>query len=143
MSARSVGRVPTWTVEHNGEEWIAEIAIVERFHLGVEDHGLFVAEIGFTGNEGGWGQHISPHALDDFDEETRERVGTAFGCDYIINVVRLIGSPEQAAGRRVVVFRRTTFGLIEGFTFLNADGSYGAPFFPKELAARHFPADVR
>lgn len=129
--------VPQWEVEIGGETLRAEIATVESFHLGDEDHGMFVAAIMFVGPA--WGQALPYFSLDEFDKETKERHGTAFGCDYIIECTRRIGSPEQAKGQRVVVFRRAAYSDIEGFAGLNDDGTFGEPFMPRALAARHKP----
>lgn len=129
--------LPSWEVEIDGQTYTAEIARCESFTLGIEDHGLFTAQVAFEGS--GWGQGLSAHALDTFDKDRRERVGTAFGCDYIIALVRVLGSPERAKGRRVVLFRDQPYGLIKGFAALGSDDSIGEPFFPQALADRHFP----
>ena len=134
------GRIPRWTVEVGTDLFEAEVATVERFHLGYEDHGIFTVDLAFT--NGSLGQSLPGRGLDEYDRETRKRHGTAFGCDFIIECIRRIGSPEQAVGRRVVVLRRQPFSTIEGFAALNDDGSYGEPFIPATLAARHFPAVV-
>jgi hypothetical protein len=135
--------IPQFRLEIDGTEYRAEVARCVRFTLEVEDHGLFTAMVTFEGS--GWGQGIPPHALDEYDSALGRRVGTAFGCDYIIECCRVLGSPEQAAGRRVVVLRKAeegSFGNIAGFARLNDDGSIGEPFFPQKLAYAHFPQRV-
>jgi hypothetical protein len=131
-------RLPRFTVEVDGQEYDADVATVERFTLMTEDHGLFVADVAFVG--AGWGQSLPMRGLDAYDEQMGRRVGTAFGCDYIMEVVRRIGSPERAVGARVVVLRREAYGFIDGFARLHDDGSIGQPFLPAALAERHYPA---
>jgi hypothetical protein len=133
-------RVPRFTIEVDGQEYEAETAVVKRFTLTTEDHGFFVADIAFSGP--GWGQSLPARGLDSYDEDLGRRVGTAFGCDFIMEVVRRIGSPERAAGVRVVVLRKQLFGLIDGFARLNDDGTIDDPFLPEALANRHFPPAV-
>ena len=131
--------LPRWPVEVDGVTYEAETAVCEEFRLCVEDHGLFTALISFAGNS--WGQGLPARGLDAYDIDTDKRVGTAFGCDFIMESVRVLGSPEQAKGRRVVVLRLGHF--IEGFAALHDDGTIGEPFIPRALAAKHFGADDR
>lgn len=127
--------IPNWTVEIDGETYEVEVATVEEFHLGYEDHGIFTALIRFAGRS--WGQALSPMSLDEYDGVEQRRYGTAFGMDYIIECTKQIGSPEQARGRRVVVLRKSSFDLIEGFAALNDNGSIDEPFIPRNLAKKH------
>jgi len=129
--------VPAWDTTIEGETLETEIAKVERFHLGQEDHGLFTVELTFGGS--GWGQGISPHSLDEYNSELKKRVGTAFGMDYIMAVVNRLGSPEQAVGKQVVVYRSKINRMIVGFATMSKDGKIGDPFFPQKLADRHYP----
>lgn len=130
-------RLPPFTLTIDGRDYSCEPAVIERFTLTVEDHGLFIADVAFASP--GWGQSLPARGLDEYDKATKRRYGTAFGCDFIMECVRVIGSPERAKGTRVVVFRDKPYGMIDGFARLNDDGSIGDPFFPQELANRHYP----
>lgn len=132
-------RVPSFTLTAGGRDWHCEPATIERFTLTVEDHGLFIADVAFSGPS--WGQSLPARGLDEYDSITKRRHGTEFGCDFIMECVRICGSPERAKGRRVVVFREKPHGFIEGFAALNDDGSIGEPFFPADLADKHYPSD--
>lgn len=129
-------RLPAFDYEFDGEKYEAEFATVDQFSLENEDHGAFVVSLNFAGP--GWGQGISPHALDSYDKDLKKRIGTAFGCDYIMEVVKRIGSPEKAKGRQVIILRKNAYDLIEGFAAFN-NGEIGEPFFPQALADKHFP----
>lgn len=130
-------RLPPFTLAVDGIDYACENAVIERFTLTVEDHGLFIADVSFTGPS--WGQSLPARGLDTYDKTTQTRHGTAFGCDFIMECVRVIGSPEKAKGTRVVVFREKPYGMVEGFARLKDDGEIGEPFFPVKLAARHYP----
>lgn len=129
----TAGRVPPWEFTHGDKTYLAELATVARFHLGPEDHGIFTAAVTFRGHS--WGQGLPNYALDEGSDVTRKRRGTVFGCELIIQLVRRIGSPEEAVGRRVVVFRLVPHGLIEGFAAVDDDGAIAEPLFPEQLAA--------
>ena len=131
-------RIPRWALVIDGEGFEAELATVEEFSLGVEDHGIFTVHLKFAG--AGWGQALPPRALDEFDPDTRERRGTAFGGQFIIECVRRLGSPEANGTRRVAVLRRKPFGQIDGFAVVRDDGTLGEPFIPDRLASRYFSA---
>lgn len=127
--------VPEFDIVIDGEDYKAEIAECDCFRLEVEDHGMFVAIIQFKGST--WGQGISPHSLDEYNPKTKKREGTAFGCEYIMETVRVLGSPERAKGTRVVIFRKNAFSDIKGFAAIDNLGNIGQPFFPQKLADKH------
>ena len=128
-------RLPKFQLTVDGTEYEAELCQVEDFHLGVEDHGLFTAMVAFKGP--GWGQGLPAMGLDEYDDLSKTRRGTAFGMDYLMELIRVIGSPELASGRQVVVLRRGHF--IEGVAALKPNGETGEPFIPARLVSKHFP----
>ena len=130
-------RIPSFKVEHNGVTYVAEVARVDYFSIGDEDHGLFSFALGFE--SGAFHQALPARALDTYDETLKRRVGTAFGMDLLMAFVHAIGSPEQAKGRGVVVLRKHDFDFIEGFARLNDDGTFGDLVIPQEIADRHYP----
>ena len=124
-------RIEPFPVEIGGKKYLGELATVEIFHLGPEDHGIFTAQVGFAGS--GWGQGLPGYALDEYDPATKKRHMGAYAGRFIQAITEQIGSPEQAKGRRVVVFREHSFGDIKGFAALEDDGTYAEPFFPADL----------
>lgn len=127
-------RLPDFELEIEGETYQGQTATVDRFSLGPEDHGIWTADISFSGE--GWGQSLGAYGLDAWNEAARQRVGTIFGMEFIMAAVKILGSPEQAKGKRVVVFRQESYGTILGFARLEDSGKIGEPFFPKVLAAK-------
>lgn len=95
-------RIPEWPVEIDGVTYKAEVAHVERFHIGAEDHGIFSATIHFRGD--GWGQALGPLGL-----------GGEFTNLFLKAATNLLGSPDEAKGKQVIVLRTEHFGLIKGF----------------------------
>lgn len=130
-------QVPHFETTIDGRTYDAEIGRVESFHLGPEDHGIFTAHVAFRG--GSWGQSLPAIGLDEYDETQKRRVGTAFGVEFIAEIINRIGSPETAKGCRVVVFRDEPFGQIEGFAPLDEDGGFSDPFLIDTIRARFYP----
>jgi hypothetical protein len=58
---------------------------------------------------------------------------------YIMRLVEVIGSPEQAKGRRVIVLRKSSFDGIKGVASLADDGSIGTPFMFEALSKQYYP----
>lgn len=69
--------------------------------LGKEDHGIMTCWIHIEYERGG--QAFGGHALDQYDEKKRVRVGTQYGLDYIMGILRAVGvdSWEQLPGKHV------------------------------------------
>lgn len=61
---------------------------IESTSLGTEDHGIFTAYLSLTFD--GSGQAFGGWALDSFDKVRKERIGTAFGCAWIMEVLRVL-----------------------------------------------------
>lgn len=80
-------------------EW--QIAKIKRARLGYEDHGILTCYLDL--DYGGAGQSAGGFALDEFDPETKRRVGTAFGAEFIIRLLRAVGVKEwsQLEGRTI------------------------------------------
>ena|ERR1035437_9142627 len=132
MNEKGLGSIPDFEILIDGETYKASVATVHDFSLGPEDHGFFTANLSFEGAS--WGQGLGAYGLDEYDDATKTRVGTAYGFNYIAGIVNRIGSPEVAKGRRVVVLRKESWGMIDGFATLSDTGLIGEPFFPKKVA---------
>ena len=58
--------------------------------LGVEDHGIF--SFWLILNYGTFsGQGFGGYCLDNYDKEKKIRVGTAFGCQVIMRILKVVG----------------------------------------------------
>ena len=82
-----------------------EIAKVESTSLGYEDHGILTCWLHLkygTGVQGAGG-----YALDEYDEAAERRVGTAYGCEFIVRLMRACGVDEwsKVKGRTVYAVR--------------------------------------
>lgn len=109
------------TLTHEGVTYAATIVTIERTALGREDHGIFLAQLHVDG--GGWGTTVGGHALDNKPREREPgspRLGTAFGMQYIIEVITTVvgeyGRWEDVKGKRIFLLHE------EGTSRFNAAG---------------------
>ena len=63
-------------------------ARIERTMLGPEDHGILTAYLHLVGDC--WGQGFGGYGLDAWDERKRERVGSAWGMEFIRLVLKVL-----------------------------------------------------
>lgn len=131
--------VPKFNLTYDGVVYEAEHARCESFTLTREDHGIFTAFIQFSA--AGWGQGLPAYGLDKPDPDgskdyrDRERLGTAFGATFIMEAVRVLGTPAEKMDVPVVVLR--TGHMIEGFARVSTDGTIGKPFLVSRIKALH------
>lgn len=131
--------IPKFELTYDGITYEAEHARCERFELTREDHGIFTAFITFSGE--GWGQGLPAYGLDtpDPDESKdysdRKRRGTAFGMSFVIEAVRVLGTPQPKMDVPVVVLRRGQ--MINGFARISTSGKIGEPFLVSRIQALH------
>jgi len=64
-------------------------ATIKSTMLGYEDHGIFTAILNL--DYGGAGQGFGLCFLDAYNDKTKEREGTAFGMQFIIEVMKVVG----------------------------------------------------
>lgn len=131
--------IPTFNLLVNGVEYESQLAKVTHYNFEDNDHGGISDNIVFEG--AGWGQGFGGYVLDQYDPISKERVGTAYGMDFILGCIKQLGT-IGTTGQQVLVFRKANQGWggkIEGFVRVNSDGSYDQPFFPDELRKKHFP----
>lgn len=91
------------TIEHNGVDYSGHIATIEATHLGWEDHGILTA--GLTLAWDGSGVVFGGYCLDTpEDEGTFTRTGTAYGLDYLMQVMQTVGVDgwEKLRGAKVI-----------------------------------------
>jgi hypothetical protein len=69
-----------------------ENARITATRLGVEDHGIFTADICLSGDcMGCW---FGGYALDGYDKAKKRRIGTDFGTEYIRRLLETLGVSE-------------------------------------------------
>lgn len=81
------------------------IAKITGTMLGVEDHGILTSFL-FVEYRGGGEQGVGGYALDTYDKELEERVGTAYGCEFIRRTLNTVGVHkwENIIGKHIIVF---------------------------------------
>lgn len=96
-----------------------QIAKIESVSLGWEDHGIFTCMVHL--NYGGSGQGAGGYSLDeprrDGEGEFIGRFGTAFGMQWIMNLMQAVGVTDFAdlKGRTVIALRDEGFnGAVRG-----------------------------
>lgn len=91
-------------IEHDGITYTATVMVIKRTSLGYEDHGILTGFLHCEGASTGVG--VGGYCLDDKPNDvTRERLGTAYGLDWIIRVLKTVGVDnwEDLPGKRVYV----------------------------------------
>ena len=83
---------------------IEKIAKIESTMLGYEDHSIFSISLHVRYGENTH-QGVGGYALDEWDESVGHRVGTAYGHNFIIRVLKAVGASkwEDVKGRTIMV----------------------------------------
>lgn len=107
-------------------------AIITGTMLGIEDHGIFTAFIFLDGDS--WGCGFGGYAMDGWSEAEKRRIGTAFGIEFIREVLAVVGVEkwEDLKGKHV---RAESTGLGGSITRLGHI-TKNRWFNPKELAEK-------
>jgi len=69
-----------------------ENAKITGTFLGEEDHGIFTCQLFFNGK--GWGCAFGGYALDEYNQDKKRRVGTAYGMEFMKAILRTLKVPE-------------------------------------------------
>lgn len=114
------------------------IAKIENTHLG-EDHGVLTAYLFVDYGEGGK-QGIGGYSLDRYNRETEQRVGTAYGCEFIRRLMLACGVStwEKLSGRTVYAICNRAEPAGFGHKVIGIEPlptEPGEPFIFSELAA--------
>ena len=90
-----------------------KLAKVSTAHLEIQERGILNFWI-FVDYEGGGGQGIGGIAMDEWNEEKKSRVGTAYGCEMIRRLLLLfnVNDFSEMAGAHIWVY-----GEGDGFGF--------------------------
>jgi hypothetical protein len=93
-------------IEHEGETYYGYLAQIDKTSLSYEDHGILTAWV--TTSWPGGGVTVGGYCLDqpkDRDSRDYSRVGTAYGLDYLICIMKTVGVEEWESlpGQKVIV----------------------------------------
>jgi hypothetical protein len=117
-----------------------QIAKIRNVQLGWESHGIFTCQIDL--DYGGSGQGAGGYSLDgprhDENGKFLGRVGTAYGMEWIIRLMRACGVEDfaQVKGCTVIALREDGYGgMVYGIKPLPTES--GEPFMFNELAAEY------
>lgn len=98
-------------------------ALIEATHLGYEDHGIVTAwldlDLATGGKQGAGLVSLSQH-----DEASDRQMGTAYGMDFVIQLLRAVGVEawEHLPGKRVYALKREYMGRIDGLWRIDQKG---------------------
>ena len=90
-----------------------QLAKVKKVNLNIRERGILMFHV-MVDYEEGCSQGVGGMCLDDYDEDKKERVGTAYGCEMIRQLMLTldVDNFEDAKGRIIWVL-----GEGEGFSF--------------------------
>jgi hypothetical protein len=115
------------TIDHNGKTYIGDIATADRTFLGFEDHGFVTANVSFSWNSAGQGtgHYVLDTPVKDKDGKFLYREGSAYGMDYVIQILKVFGvdSWEAIKGKRAIILHEfnDSFGSIVGIVNIDND----------------------
>lgn len=93
----------TTLIEHDGTTYTATVMVIKKTSFGYEDHGILTGYLHCQGASTGVG--VGGYCLDEPNQVTHDRLGTAYGLDWIIRVLKTVGVErwEDLPGKRVYV----------------------------------------
>jgi len=111
-------------------------ARIEGTSLGFEHHDILTCWLHL--DYGGSGQGFGGYVLDTYDKEAKQRVGTPYGTEFILRVLRVVGVRkwEDLVGKHV----RVSTSRDKGITCIGHIIK-DKWFSPRELAAEMWPKD--
>lgn len=126
------------TVEHDGETYDGQYMTIRRTTLGIEDHGILTAWLHLEG--GSCGQGFGGRGMDKPNGDRGPRVGSSYGTDYILQILRVVGvdSWEKLSGQQVIALRDKDFpyGAIVGLAHPIEDRVFIAKKHAEDWLAR-------
>ena len=90
-----------------------ELAKIESFKLNISDRGILMFYI-FVKYESGCSQGVGGMCLDEYDKETKTRVGTAYGCEMIRQLMLTLKVDDFSDAKDKLIY---VLGEGEGFSF--------------------------
>ena len=113
-----------------------QLAKITKAYLGIKDRGIFHFWI-HVDYEEGCSQGIGGYALDTYDEKLKRRVGSAYGCEMIIQLLKVLDVDDlsEAKGKMIwVLGEGKGFGFKpKGLESLSVDGKKRTLVFDKVL----------
>ncbi len=105
------------------EKYLAELGLVDSAKIGFQREDAIFLGIQVCFDFGGTHQCFMSGIFDSFDKEKDRRVGTAYGCDYIVQFLDYfgIGEASQLIGKYVYALRKKHGDSIEGFLLNEPD----------------------
>lgn len=88
-------------------------AVLDTAELCIEGHGIFTCLLSF--DFGGFHQGMGAYGLCHFDKQQDRRVGTAYGCDFIMRVMRVLEVERWADVKGQHVRVRRENGMVKTF----------------------------
>lgn len=87
-------------------------AKISSTHFGYEDHNILTCWLNL--DFGSSGQGFGGYSLDSYDKSQEKRIGTAFGLEFIANIIDVVGvqSWEELKGQLIRVKKEDEFGRI-------------------------------
>lgn len=104
-------------------KYLAQLGKVESAKIGFQREDSIFLGIQVCFDFGGSGQCFSSGIFDSFDKKKDRRIGTAYGCDYIVQFLEYfgIGEPSQLVGQYVYAIREEHGDYIRGFLLNEPD----------------------
>lgn len=96
-----------------GTEYVGTLVKIDKTTLGYEDHGIMTVYLSVSW--GGSGTSVGGYALDQYDEDKKRRIGTAYGLEWVIQVLRVVGVSkwEDVQGKEVIMLHPSGTGYLK------------------------------
>ena len=115
-----------------------QLALITDAWFGLNDRNMLDCWVYLDYEEGGCSQGFGGIGLTNYDKESRETIGTAFGCDYFLQLLNTFGVDriEKLKGKYCFAIREEGFnGLVRGLKSMRADGN--KTFLVADLIKKH------
>lgn len=122
------------TITIDDKTYFAELGRVDGTMLGIEDHGILMTYLYL--DYAGSSQGAGGICLDEYNEEKKRRVGSAFGLDWIMRTLEVAGvyKWEDLKGVYLYALKEDHWGMVKGL--VNA-GDKSKVFIFEDLAKEH------
>lgn len=94
----------TIEITHKGVSYVGQVGRIESTYLGWEDHGIVTAYLGVNLDDGSFRQ-VGGYCLANYNADTNEQEGTAFGLDHVMAIMKAINvrSWEEVKGKSITL----------------------------------------
>lgn len=105
------------------QKYLVELGQVESAKIGFQREDACFLGIQVCFDFGGSGQCFSSGIFDSYDKKKNRRVGTDYGCDYIVQFLEYfgIGDSSQLVGKYIYAVREKHGDYIKGFLLNKPD----------------------